>query len=99
MIIEEKEELQAVVNKYYENREIDLTPSYPYALVRVLPRSQLVRGRIWTPDKASKPIHEGIVLATFKPFWKQLRYNAKIHTTSEGEGEAEYTETMLVEAS
>src|SRR6266446_4483473 len=100
MIIEESTEIQDVVNKYYAKRQIDIFPSYPYVLVRVLPKAQKVGegkyGDLIAPDQHNKPIHEGIVIATFKPFYKRLWYSVKKYMY--GEGEAECTEDYLVES-
>lgn len=68
-MIDESDEIQKVVNKYYANRQVDFIPNYPYVLVRRLSRPESI-GSIIVSDHAKNPIHEGIVLATYRPFYR-----------------------------
>lgn len=48
-------------------------PNYPWVVVRVLPKEQK-RGDIILPDiDQNKTIHEGIVLATWRPFKRNIK--------------------------
>ena len=90
-MIEESNVLREAVDKFYSTRAVNLRPLPPYVLVRALPKSQKV-GSLWLPDKQNKVIHEGIVLATFKPYWRVL------HGTAQHDGE-DYDEQILVQPS
>lgn len=68
----EKANLQQLVDEFYKESPKALVPAFPYVLLRVLPRTQRI-GAIWTPEKHNKTVLEGIVLTTFRPFWRQLR--------------------------
>jgi hypothetical protein len=63
-----EEELDKAALELWENKSFDIIPMYPWNLVRILPREQKI-GSLWVPDNKSvnKPLHEGIVLRTFKP--------------------------------
>jgi co-chaperonin GroES (HSP10) len=57
---------QLMAELYGRNRK--LTPMYPWVFVRTLPKEQKI-GSIYTPDSGqNKTVHEGIVLAVWKPF-------------------------------
>jgi len=46
-----------------------LTPLKPYIIVRVLPKEHVTAGGIILPETSqNKPVYEGIVLATWKPY-------------------------------
>lgn len=65
------EELQKLVTKLYQEAGREIEPLYPRVLVRVLPREQETKGGIWLPEhKQNKPALEGVVLKTYKSFWK-----------------------------
>lgn len=72
--IPEKDKLQEFVDKIYKNKNnVQMKPLFPYILVRVLPRHR-THGLIYLPVDNNKVLLEGIVLDTFRSFWKQLRY-------------------------
>lgn len=58
-----------LVQLIYEEGEVRFTPRYPWVLVRVLPKTQAMLGRIILPQTQNKVIYEGFVLATWKPFY------------------------------
>ncbi len=65
--------LKQLVTRLYQEKEVEVQPTYPRILVRLLPREQMSRGGIVLPEHhQNKPVHEGIVLATYTPFWKSL---------------------------
>jgi co-chaperonin GroES (HSP10) len=65
------EELRKLVTKLYKEAGVEVEPLYPRVLVRVLPREQETKSGIWLPDRQqNKPALEGVVLKTYKPFWK-----------------------------
>jgi hypothetical protein len=59
------------VQELYERSNRKFTPTYPNVFCMVLEREQKI-GSIWTPDTSqNKPMHEGIVIATWKPFMQE----------------------------
>jgi len=105
MMIEESSEVQAVVNRYYAKHQVDIFPSYPYVLVRVLPKAQKIGegkfGDLIAPDEHNKPIHEGIVIATFKPIWRNFKKYVIRNFKNEDQSlglEEEVTEHIMIEA-
>lgn len=68
----EEQELDQLAIALFTKHESQFTPLHPWVLVRVLPREQRV-GQIWLPNNKSqnKPVHEGIVLSTWKQFTSQ----------------------------
>lgn len=65
--------LTEMVTKLYQETEVQVMPSYPRVLVRVLPKEQMTKGGIMLPEhQQNKPTHEGVVLAVYKPFWKTI---------------------------
>ena len=73
MSIEEREqEVDRLVRELYVESHIEYIPMYPWVFVRVLPKHQQI-GLIITPDSVqNKPVHEGIVLSTWRPFTKEI---------------------------
>ena len=66
--------LRELVTKEFLERHIEVEPMFPRILVRVLPKEQVSRGGIVLTDhEQNKPVHEGIVLRTYKPFWQVIR--------------------------
>ncbi len=66
--------LRELATKEFEERHIEIEPMFPRILVRVLPKEQVSRGGIVLTDhEQNKPVHEGIVLRTYKPFWQVIR--------------------------
>lgn len=81
---ESKKALLDAAKELYEASGRHIKCLYPWVLVRVLPKEQMWKNSgiilpdIGTGAKAqNKPVHEGIVLETWKPFWKQLRKDSK----------------------
>lgn len=69
----EEQELDRLAIELFTNHETHFTPTHPWVFVRVLPREQRI-GLIWAPEfKQNKPVHEGIVLSTWKPFKQEWR--------------------------
>lgn len=69
----EEQELDRLAIELFTNHETHFTPTAPWVFVRVVPREQRI-GLIWTPDaKQNKPVHEGIVLALWKPYTQRWR--------------------------
>lgn len=67
------DELKALVTKLYLEHETTVHPMFPKVLVRLLPREHKTKAGLWVPDGAqNKPVHEGIVLETYKPFWRSI---------------------------
>lgn len=70
-----EKKLSDVVRQIYEAGEIRFTPKYPWVLVRVLPKAQESLGGIWLPQNQNKVMYEGIVLATWRPFDAEQKWN------------------------
>lgn len=68
----EEMELDKQVLALFDSYNYEYIPTFPSLLVRVLPREQRY-GRLILPDNKSqnKPVFEGIVLRTWKPFNKE----------------------------
>lgn len=78
--------LDALAIKMYLNGTPVFTPLYPHVLVRVLSREQVLASGIVLPKhQQNKVNHEGVVLATWKPFTR--------HYTGPG-GESRTTEMV-----
>lgn len=72
--VEAKErEINKLAQELYQaNRTF--RPCYPWIFLRILPKTQKV-GSIYTPEhEQNKTIHEGIVIATWQPFTKEVGY-------------------------
>jgi len=71
----QEQELDRLAIELFTQHESHFTPMHPWILVRVLPREQFYKGLIHLPDgkQQNKPVHEGIVLATWQPFTQQWR--------------------------
>ncbi len=66
--------VKEVVAKEFQERNVEVDPLYPRVLVRVLPKEQTSRGGIVLTDhEQNKPVHEGIVLRVYRPFWQKIR--------------------------
>ena len=97
-VAEAKKQLEEAANLLYssENREID--PLFPWVLVQILPKEQKYKGVLILPDfsgkdKAqNKPMYEGIVLKTWKPFWRHFKTN---HMPDNEQSCAETRETEI----
>lgn len=85
-----REQISEVVERAYAENNIVVKPFYPNVLVRVLPRAQRSgSGLLHLPDKQNKVLIEGVVLATFKPFYQVFK--------TERVGEKETVTRVLVE--
>lgn len=96
------EQLHALVQQLYSTHERRIRPKYPWVFVKVLPKEQKPLGTIILPGGIgpggqNKILYEGIVLETWKPFWKHYRTNVKFSASAH----AEYVEEteQLVESS
>lgn len=65
-------QIQQLVTDLHSQAGVTVKPEYPFALVRVLDREQK-RGMIILPEKQKKTIIEGIVLDTFRPFYRKVK--------------------------
>ena len=71
MTVESKLELMKLISQdLYDNSRRAFRPMYPWVFVQVLPKEQMYHGLIHTVSDQNKPVHEGIVLATWAPFEK-----------------------------
>lgn len=67
------DELKDLATRLYLEHEKTVHPMFPKVLVRLLPREHVTKSGLWLPDGAqNKPVHEGIVLETYKPFWRYI---------------------------
>lgn len=72
-----EQEANALIMELYKDHHVEYQPLFPWVFVRVLPKTQKI-GSLWTPEKIqNKPQHEGVVLATWKPFTKEIGYEHK----------------------
>jgi co-chaperonin GroES (HSP10) len=79
--LERKEQqLVELVQEVYAMSAPQITPIHPWILVRIMPKEQKF-GILHLPDKQNKVFYEGIVLATWKPFWR--KFNGKL-TSDDG---------------
>lgn len=69
-----RDPLAELATKELQEKEIDVEPLFPRILVRLVPKEQ-TKGGILLPggNQQNKPVHEGIVLKTYKPFWNKYR--------------------------
>ncbi len=74
-----KEKLAELVTKLYQESDVTIKPTFPRLLVRLLPREQQTKGGIYLPEgeKQNKPVHEGVVLDTYEPFWQSVSKTAE----------------------
>jgi co-chaperonin GroES (HSP10) len=71
--MKEENELNELVTKLYLDHEKTVTPLFPKVLVRLLPKEHRTKQGLWLPESSqNKPVHEGIVLETYKPFWHDV---------------------------
>jgi hypothetical protein len=68
-----EQELANLCQKIYEAGERRIQPTWPWVLIRTIPKEQKF-GSLVLPDndgssKQHKPLLEGIVLVTWKPHW------------------------------
>lgn len=66
-----------LATEIYEAGERRIKPTWPWVLIRAVPKEQ-TRNGIILPDvygsgSQNKPLHEGIVLATWEPHWSKFR--------------------------
>jgi hypothetical protein len=71
---DQQEKLQNLVNELHTACGLEVIPLYPKMLVRVLPKESKTKGGILLPGgkDQSKPVYEGIVLRTYKPFFQKV---------------------------
>lgn len=98
---EYKEELNRRVNSFVEDHEDKvnkvINPTPHRVLVFVLPKEHRYKQHIILPDqKQNKPVYEGIVIRTFKPYWRQLKKSYV--DRSNPVDHKEWDESVLVEA-
>jgi co-chaperonin GroES (HSP10) len=72
-----EERFSGLAQKIYAEGTRKILPTYPWVLIRVIPKEQKLGG-IYLPDNAgsaqqNKPLYEGIVLVTWKPFVDKLK--------------------------
>jgi co-chaperonin GroES (HSP10) len=71
------------------------TPIHPFVLVRVLPKDMVSEGGIVLPnERQNKPVHEGIVLETYRPYTEEVVLKDIIHKGTAGERVIEYIGTI-----
>ena len=71
----------------YEEGTRRIHPTWPWVLIRLVPKEQQY-GRLYLPDSTgssaqNKPLHEGIVLATWKAHWSRFRKPGEEATSQE----------------
>lgn len=67
------EKLRELVAELHKECGVEIEPSFPRVLVRLLPREQKTRSGLYLPEEhQNKPTHEGIVLKVYKPFWQSV---------------------------
>lgn len=96
----EEQQLDAAALKLFAEHASHFTPTHPWVFVRVLPREQLYNGLIIVPDgkQQNKPVHEGIVLATWKPFtqrWRQQHEGTWVDCEKDIHSECEIGDHVL----
>jgi len=72
-----EKQLGEIAQKIYESGERRIEPTWPWVLIRAVPKEQQ-RAGIWIPEGSgsnaqNKPLLEGIVLATWKPHFSKWR--------------------------
>lgn len=78
-----EEQLVQLVNELYEEHERRFQPMNGWVFIRVLPKEQKI-GRIYTPDhQQNKPMYEGIVIQTWKPWTEERPIRYKIADDTE----------------
>lgn len=66
-----RERISDLVTEAYRECGITVEPLHPYVVVKVLPRAgQTASGLLYLPQKQNKILIEGVVLATYKSFWR-----------------------------
>jgi len=67
-----KKQIQDLVTELYsmDLKERVVEPIYPWHLVWILPKTTK-RAGIIMPEQQNKVVHEGIVVSSWKPFWKK----------------------------
>jgi hypothetical protein len=96
---EQKELLKVLVTRLYQECGVEIEPLYPKVLVRVLPREQATRGGIILPDgaKQNKPVMEGVVLKTYKPFFQKVYVESISWRKDDWDQEATYRQLVKCE--
>lgn len=74
-------EFALMAQRIYELGEVFIQPTWPWVLIRVVPKEQRF-GSLILPDNAgaqaqNKPQWEGIVLQTWKPHWSSTTQTVK----------------------
>jgi len=94
---EQRLKLSQMVTDLYENAGVDTEPMFPKILVRVLPREQKV-GSIYLPDgQQNKPVWEGIVIRTYKPFYQKIYLTDAHWVKDDPNPEVRYTQKVECE--
>ena len=77
--VEEMErEFAELAQEIYRAGSRRIQPTWPWVLIRVVPKEQIYGG-VYLPDSGragagqNKPLHEGIVLETWKPHWSRIQ--------------------------
>jgi co-chaperonin GroES (HSP10) len=71
---EQFEQINKLTQELYDNAERRFLPAFPWVMVYVLEKEQKTKsGLIIQALEQNKPVTEGIVLATWKPFIKHLQ--------------------------
>jgi|ERR1700722_8730036 len=66
--------------EYYLSGGERFIPLHPFVLVRVLPKDMVTDGGIILPNqKQNKPVHEGIVLETYRPYFEEVVLKEREH--------------------
>ncbi len=74
-LAEKERALDELAQEIYADSDKIIEPLYPWILVRIMPKEQYIGG-ILLPEKTNRIFYEGIVLATWVPFWKH--YQGKV---------------------
>lgn len=92
---EVREKLRKLVTELYESCGVDVEVMYPKILVRVLPKAQKI-SRIILPDnqKQNKPVLEGLVLKTWRPFYQKIYLTQANWVKDDPEPNVRYTQKV-----
>lgn len=78
-IVRVQDQLKKLVDEMARSADVTVTPRAPLVLVYALPKGS-AQGLIILPDQQNKPIHEGIVLKVYKPYYKAIMRAEEIGT-------------------
>lgn len=74
-VAEMEKQLSELCEKIYRTGERHILPIPPWVIVRILPKEQRTAGGIWlAEDNQNKPLYEGIVLETWRPYDTEYTY-------------------------